>query len=343
MPLEYSSFPQDTLDDEIMHLIDRLGGSPNSDLIKEIIITALHFAQDKTTRGDLKIVNSALRELRYAFKIFHPFRPYRKVSIFGSARTQEGEAAFETAREFARRIRENGFMVITGAGDGIMRAGHLGAGPEYSFGVNIRLPFEQAANEVIQKDPKLVTFKYFFTRKLVFVKEADAFAMFPGGFGTHDEAFEALTLLQTGKSDPMPIVFIDTPGGDYWKRWREFVGDCFVRRGLISEEDVQLFRVTDRVEEAVEEITGFYRNYHSSRYVNGTLVIRLQRAPGPELLEKVNREFHDLLTAGRISAGAALPAEANEPEIAQLPRLVLQFNRQNYGRLRQLIDALNRI
>ncbi|MBI3016097.1 MAG: LOG family protein, partial [Candidatus Tectomicrobia bacterium] len=284
----------------------------------------------------------ALRELRYAFKTFHPFRHYRKVSIFGSARIYEGDPAFEMAREFARRIREKGFMVITGAGEGIMKAGHLGAGPEYSLGVNIRLPFEQVANEVIQSDPKLVTFKYFFTRKLVFVKEADAFAMFPGGLGTHDEAYEVLTLLQTGKSDPMPIVFIDVPGGDYWKRWRDFVEECLVKRGLISPEDAHLFRITDRVEEAVEEISGFYRNYHSSRYVDGILVVRLQRPPGPETLRKLNQEFQDLLTGGSITASGPLPAEANEPEIAQLPRLVLNFNRQNFGRLRQLIDALNR-
>ena len=341
MPLEFSS-QQEALDDAIMHLIDRLGGSPNSDLIKEMIITALRFAQDKATRGDLKIVNSALRELRYAFKTFQPFRHYRKVSIFGSARIHEGDPAFEMAQEFARQIREKGFMVITGAGEGIMKAGHLGAGPEYSFGVNIRLPFEQAANEIIQRDPKLVTFKYFFTRKLVFVKEADAFAMFPGGFGTHDEGYEVLTLLQTGKSDPMPIVFIDVPGADYWKRWRDFVEEWLVRRGLISAQDMHLFRVTDRIEEAVEEISSFYRNYHSSRYVDGVLVIRLQRPPSLEGLRKLNLEFQDLLTQGEILASDPLPAEANEPEIAQLPRLLLHFNRQDFGQLRQLIDALNK-
>jgi hypothetical protein len=234
-------------------------------------------------------------------------------------------------------------MVITGAGDGIMKAGQGGAGRERSFGVNIRLPFDQPANEFIQNDPKLITFKYFFTRKLIFVKEADAIALFPGGFGTLDETFEILTLIQTGKSNPLPVVWVDRPGGDYWPTWDRYVREVLLVRGLISPEDLSLYRVTDNVETALAEITGFYRNYHSSRYVGDRLVIRLQQAPTEVLLEGLNREFRDILAEGSMALSPALPEEGSDPALAHLHRLVLHFNRRNFGRLRQLIDALNRL
>jgi uncharacterized protein (TIGR00730 family) len=311
-------------------------------LVREMIESCLKFLRDGTRLGDVKLVNAALRELRYAFKVFAPYRDVRKVSVFGSARLAQQSAGCRTAHEFARRITAAGYMVITGAGGGIMQACQEGAGRERSFGVNIRLPFEQGPNEVINKDPKLLTFRYFFTRKLVFIKEADAAALFPGGFGTHDEAYECLTLVQTGKTRPMPIVFIDAPRGTYWKTWRRYVEEHLLRHRLISEQDLALFKVTTSVEEAVEEITRFYRVYHSARTVGSRLVIRLTHAiPGP-LVAALGREFADILVSGSFTQGAALPEEADEPELAALPRLVFAFNRTDFGRLRQLIDRVNR-
>jgi uncharacterized protein (TIGR00730 family) len=332
----------DAVDALITQLIAKRGGSPDADLIRQVLTTVVKLIDDRTTRGDLKVINSTLKEMRYAFKVFTKYRPFPKVTIFGSARTPEDAPEYAAAREFADRISRLGYMVITGAGDGIMKAGHRGAGREKSFGVNIRLPFEQRANEVIADDPKLINFKYFFVRKLIFIKETDAVALFPGGFGTLDEGFEVLTLVQTGKSEPMPIVFVDAPGGTYWKNWFEYLKGHLLARGLISEEDLHLFKFTDSVEEAVHEIVSFYRNYHSLRYVDGTLVIRVKRQPSPALLEKFNAEFRDILTEGEIKTTSyALPEEANEPELSHLPRVVLKFNRRSFGRLRQLVDALN--
>jgi uncharacterized protein (TIGR00730 family) len=340
MPPRYS-LDQGALDDHIVNLIRMCGDTPNTDLVKEIIITALKLVQEKADRGDIKILNATLRELRYAFKLFHKYRHIRKVTVFGSARTGEQNAAYDQAVAFAREIVKKGFMVITGAGDGIMKGAQEGAGREKSFGVNIQLPFEQAANIYIENDPKLVTFKYFFTRKLIFVKETDAIALFPGGFGTQDEGFETLTLVQTGKTDPVPIVLIDQPGGSYWWEWKRHIEHQFLRPGFISEEDMALFKVTDQVEEAVSEILTFYSNYHSSRYVGDRLVIRLQRPPDDALLDKLNAEFSDLLTEGKIERCGSFPEEMNEPDTVQLPRLSLCFNRRNFGRLRQMINVVN--
>jgi len=233
-------------------------------------------------------------------------------------------------------------MVITGGGGGVMKAGQDGAGRDRSFGVNIRLPFEQTANEIIQNDAKLITFRYFFTRKLVFLKETDAIALFPGGFGTMDEAFETLTLLQTGKSPLLPLVCVDREGGDYWHAWDAYVRGTLLARGLISAEDLSLYRVTNRLDEAVSEIVTFYRNYHSSRYVGNRLILRLHHAPTPDALARLEGEFGDILADGGFSTGPALPEEAEESALADLPRLVFSFNRRDFGRLRQLIDALNR-
>jgi uncharacterized protein (TIGR00730 family) len=310
-------------------------------LVREMVETCLKLLRDETRLGDVKLLNAALRELRYAFKIFTPYRNIRKVSVFGSARLAQNSAPCRTAHEFARRITAAGFMVITGAGHGIMQACQEGAGRDRSFGVNIRLPFEQEPNKFISKDPKLLTFRYFFTRKLIFIKEADAAALFPGGFGTHDEAYECLTLVQTGKTRPMPIVFLDAPRGTYWKTWKRYVEDHLLRQGLISEEDLSLFKVTSSVDEAAEEISRFYRVYHSARTVGRDLVIRLARPLDQELVERLGREFADIIVSGSMVQRAALPAEADEPELAALPRLVFAFNRTNFGRLRQLIDRIN--
>ena len=309
-------------------------------LVREMVETCLKLLRDGTQVGDIKLLNAALRELRYAFKVFAPYRSVRKVSVFGSARTRPDAAAYRTAAEFAGRIAAEGFMVITGAGSGIMRACQEGAGSERSFGVNIRLPFEQEPNEFISKDPKLLTFRYFFTRKLMFMKEADAAALFPGGFGTHDEGYECLTLVQTGKTKPMPIVFVDSPRGTYWKTWKRYVEEHLLRHGLISEEDMSLFKVTSSVEEAVAEITGFYRVYHSARTVGRNLVLRLMQPVSESLVHTLSRDFADIIVEGGIVRSGPLEEE-DEPELASLPRLVFAFNRSGFGRLRQLIDRLN--
>ena len=311
------------------------------ELVGEIRATAEKLLRDRASVADLKLVNRALREMRSAFHVFGAYRDVRKVSIFGSARTPEGSPPYLQAREFARRLAERGYMIITGAGPGIMRAGQEGARRERSFGINIRLPFEQAPNEFIDRDPKLVNFKYFFTRKLIFVKEADAIALFPGGFGTHDESFESLTLLQTGKAKPMPVVFVDAPGGTYWKTWLRYVEDHLLAQGLISPWDMRLFRITDDVGEAVREIEHFYARYHSSRYVGDLLVIRMASSLPGETLRELDQEFGDIVSRGRIEQRGALPEERGEPDLAALPRLVFAFKRRDFGRLRLLIDRIN--
>jgi hypothetical protein len=322
---------------DIQHLIHNTGGSPNADLLTEFIETILR-ARD-LDRGDLKILHRAVRELRYAFTVFARYRDVRKVTVFGSARTTPSEPIYDLACAFTRRIAEAGFMVITGAGDGLMKAAQEGAGRERSFGLNILLPFEQEANEIIINDPKLVYLKYFFTRKLLFVKESHAVALFPGGFGTHDEAFETLTLMQTGKADLMPLVFVDVPGSTYWRDWYNFVQRHMLGRGLISATDLHLFKVTHDLDEAVDEITTFYRNYHSLRYVAGQLVIRLQHQISDTMLARLNKEFSDILTQEEIVAG---PPVGPDAEIAsEFPCLRLWFDRVNFGRLRQMIDVLN--
>jgi hypothetical protein len=310
-----------------------------ADYVRQMLVTGLGLLGDDCSTGDLKLLNSTLKELRHAFRVFAPWAHVRKVAVFGSARTKPEHPDFEQARRFAERIVEAGWMVITGAGDGIMGAAQGGAGRAASFGVNIRLPFEQQANPVIAGDPKLINFRYFFSRKLAFVKNSHAIALFPGGFGTHDEGFEALTLIQTGKSEMLPVVFVDGPGGSYWRDWQEYLHSHLLSRRLISEEDLSLFKVTDDVAEAVAEVTGFYRNYHSSRYVRDWLVIRVREAPDPAELAALNTEFGDIVVDGAIEVRGALPEEGGEAD--PFPRVLLRFDRKQMGRLRQLIDRLN--
>ena len=307
--------------------------------IKEI---ADKLVRDQATRGDLKVLTRALRELRYAFKVFKPLRRRRKITVFGSARTPPSHPDYEQARLFGEKMGDAGWMVVTGAGNGIMEAGHVGAGRELSIGVNIMLPFEQSANPVIEADEKLIHLKYFFTRKLLFVKEVHGIALFPGGFGTLDEGFEILTLVQTGKHDLMPIVCVDKPGGTYWSAWKKFVEEQLLERGLISPEDMSLFKVTDNVDEAVREITGFYSVYDSMRYVRKKLVLRLYKEPTSELIERLNTEFRDIIEAGDIERVGAHRLEADDPHLEELPRLAFQFTRKHLGRLRQMVDVINR-
>ena len=312
------------------------------DLIEQIKESADKLVSDKTSRGDLKILSRTLRELRYAFKVFTPYRTRRKVTVFGSARTRPDEATYQQAVAFGKAMAGEKWLVVTGAASGIMEAGHVGAGREHSMGLNIMLPFEQYANPIIAGDTKLVHMKYFFTRKLMFVKECDAVCLLPGGFGTLDEGLEVLTLLQTGKRDMVPVVFLDAPGGKFWQEFQLFVEKRMLADGMISPDDLSLYKLTDNVEEAVAEILQFFRVYHSMRYVKNKLVLRLKQIPSEELLADVNAEFSDILNGGEFKLGPPLPEEKDEPDLADYARLVFRFNRRSLGRLRQLIDALNR-
>lgn len=313
----------------------------NSDQFAGILQTLLKLAQDNAERGDLKILNRAMQELRHAFSIFAPYRHLRKVSIFGSTRVAETDPYYHLARKVGQQLADAGFMVITGAGPGIMQAGHEGAGRERSFGVNIRLPSAQNANPFIRNDPKLMDFHFFFTRKLVFVKEADAVVIFPGGFGTHDELMESITLAQTGKTQLVPIILLDLPDGTYWKRWQEFLRDDVMSRGYISEREMVFFKTVTDAESVVREIATFYRNFHSYRFVKHDLVIRLNYPPTPELIDRLNREFSDIVKDGKVRQTEPLPAEADDPGKLHLHRLLMRFNREDYARLRQMIDVIN--
>src|SRR5688572_11974850 len=323
------------------NLLGALAGVPDGDMVGEIVANALKLLRDQTNRGDIKLINKSFKELRYALKVFAPYRDVRKVSIFGSARTNETHADYVAAAEFGKKMADAGWMVITGAGGGIMAAGHGGAGAKPSFGLAIRLPFEQATNVHIADDPKLINFKYFFTRKLMFLRSSSAVVLFPGGFGTMDEGFEVLTLVQTGKSVPLPIVMVDRPGGDFWQAWQRYVQKHLLERGLISADDLHLYKITDNVDEAVAEVQKFYSNYHSLRFARDEVVLRLHRAPGEQQLEQIRKDFGDLVTAGTIRVSAALPVERDEPTLKPLPRLVFKYNRRDAGRLRMLIDYLN--
>ena len=310
-------------------------------LIAEIKETADKLGLDEATRGDLKILSRALKELRYAFKVFTPFRHIKKVTVFGSARTPPDHPEYKASVGFGQKMAEIGWMVVTGAGGGIMEGAHVGAGPAMSMGVNIMLPFEQEANPVINHDAKLVTFRYFFTRKLMFVKEVHAVVLFPGGYGTQDELFEVLTLVQTGKRDLMPIVCVDCPGGTYWSHWLAFIRKELLARNLISPHDLSLVRVTDDFNVAVREVTDFYRNYDSMRYIRDTLVLRLRNPITNELLDKLNANFTDILSSGTIERTPTHAFELEDEATRDLPRIALHFNRRDTARLREMIDVLN--
>ena len=314
---------------------------PKTTFLKEMLLSVIKLHEADIDVLNIKILNRALKELRYGFKVFHPYRRTRKVSIFGSARTPPEDPNYQLAYRFGRLLSERGFMVITGAGPGIMLAGHEGAGHKHSFGVNIMLPFEEGPNTLIADNEKLVHLKYFFSRKLLFVKESHATALFPGGFGTLDEGFEVLTLIQTGKANLTPVVCLAAPGCDYWERWMDFVNDQLLAQGYISDIDLGLFKIFHDEEEAVEDIETFYRNYHSHRFVNERLVFRLHHPLDQEHLAQLNTTFTDLLVSGQFTQSPALPEERDEPDLSELPRLVFRYNRRDAGRLRQLINWLN--
>lgn len=330
------------LDRAVAELVEEAGAGANADLVFEVVVSALRLAHDAADRGDLKIASGALKELRYAFSVFAPYRTERKVAIFGSARTEPEDPLYDQARRVAAAMAAQDWMVITGAGPGIMEAGLEGAGPEQSFGVSIQLPFESTTSQFIADDPKLINFRYFFTRKLSFIKESHGFVLLPGGFGTLDEAFELLTLVQTGKTLPAPIVLLDVPGGTYWESWRSFVESELTGRGYVGKDDLDFVLVTDEVDATVDEITRFYANYHSQRFVGGRLVIRMRRAPGPAELAALNNEFSDIVVRGEgIRRIDATPTEVADDDEVDLERIVFRFDRRGHARLRALIDRLN--
>ncbi len=327
---------------EIEELLDQLPTMKHGALIQQALVTLVRMAEVEVDRLDWKILNASLQDMERAFRVFYPYRHIRKIAIFGSARTKPDSPGYQMAADFARCVTQQGFMVITGGGPGIMQAGNEGATAEKSFGLNIQLPFEQGSNPVMEGDDKLVNFKYFFTRKLFFLRESDAIALFPGGFGTLDEAYECLTLMQTGKSMVLPLVLIDQPGGDYWHSWAAYMRDHLLKNGLISAGDFNLFTITDRLDVACDAIASFYQVYHSSRCVGEQLVIRLNSELSDADLDYLNHNFKDLIVSGRIERSFPLPQESKS-ETAHLPRLVMHFNQRDYGRLYEMIRRINQI
>ncbi|MFH1281410.1 MAG: TIGR00730 family Rossman fold protein [Candidatus Omnitrophota bacterium] len=330
------------MDNLIAQLAKKSGSLETEYLIREILTTSVKLGQESADRGDLKLVNNALKELRYAFKVFSPYRAVKKVIIFGSARSKNNSVEYKMAEEFSQKLTQKGYMIVTGGGPGVMEAGNKGAGSGKDFALNIRLPFEQKPNPYIDEKGKLINFKYFFTRKLVFVKETDATALFPGGFGTLDEGFEMITLMQTGKSRPRPIVLMEPQGCNYWSAWMRFVKSHLVKKGFIKKEDLSLFTLVKTADQAVRFIEDFYRVYHSIRYVSGLAVLRLNRQISHQTLKFINKEFKDILTTGQIIVSPPTAKEIQEKEFLNLPRLAMNFNLRDFGRLCEMIQVVNR-
>lgn len=337
---------------QLQQLVDRLSSAGNGDLIYQVLNTLVQMTAGGMDRLDWKILRSSLQDLNEGFQVFSAYRHIRKISIFGSSRLAPESPEYQMAVQFAHRVTTQGYMVMTGAGGGIMEAANQGAGAENSFGLNIQLPFEQGANPYIEGDAKLINFKYFFTRKLFFLRETDAIALFPGGFGTQDEAFECLTLSQTGKSPPIPVVLVDRPGGSYWRDWDAYIAKHLTGNELISPEDHRLYTITDDLDVACQAISSFYRVYHSSRYVDDRLVLRLNQELTDAEVEQLNQDFADIVLTGKIQKTAALPEElrVEQPlpqqvmdQTADLPRLIFHFNQRDHGRLYQMIAAINQM
>lgn len=338
---EYKTGDQ-AIDSLISKLAKEISFTETEPLLREILTTVVKLGKESSDRGDLKLVNNTLKELRYSFKVFAPFRAVKKVIIFGSARSKKTSPGYKLAEKFARRITAKGYMVVTGGGGGIMEAGNKGAGKGREFALNIRLPFEQKLNPYINDKGKIINFKYFFTRKLTFVKETDATVLFPGGFGTNDEGFEMLTLIQTGKSKPRPVILMEPKGSTYWKTWKRFIKNELAKKGFIKEDDLSLFRIVKDVDEAVKEIEDFYRVYHSIRYVSGLTVMRLNRNISRKTFDLVNKKFKGILRSGKIEPAPATDKEIRENEYPDLPRLVMDFNQHDYARLCDLIREINK-
>ena len=340
MELSFSK-KNEPIDQIIKRLVEEAGGIHHPAIIKDMILATLKIGQDVDYLADLKLINRTLREMRYTANVFAPYRHRKKVTIFGSARTEETDDMYKKCVRFSRCLAENNYMVITGGGPGIMQAGNEGAGSENSFAVNIRLPFEQKPNQVMYRNPRLVTYKYFFNRKVAFVKEADAIVVFPGGFGTLDEAMEVFTLIQTGKTSPKPLILMDDKEG-YWERFFLFVREGLLSRGFISEEDFSLFTITKNEKESLETIDTFYRVYHSLRFIENRLVIRLQTALSISQIAILTEEFSGLIKNGdQIRSCHAFPEESDEPDLERLPRISLLFDHHHYGLLIAFINRIN--
>lgn len=311
------------------------------DMLREILTTVVKLGLEHRDLGDYKLINTSLKELRHAMRIFVPYRKNLKAVIFGSARTDKSDPCYQMAVSLAEALVQNGFMVISGAGGGIMEAAHQGAGKEKSFGINIKLPFEQRANPFILGDPKLMTFKYFFTRKLIFIKESNATVLFPGGFGTLDEGYENLTLFQTGKCMPRPIVLMEPENGNYWKLWLDYVKEALLNKGYISPDDMHLFYMSSSVDDSMAYILGYYRIFHSLRYIKDVTVLRFTREIPDELLERLNAEYGDILRKGKIETSAPLNDERLNNDLLELHRIIFYFNKQKFGRLNKMIQTIN--
>ena len=330
----------DAVDAAIAHLVDLLGAG-GSRRANELLVAAAGIVADEADPLDLKIAAAALQEMRRAYATFKPYRSAKKVTVFGSARTRPDDANYALAYEVAQGLARDGWMIVTGAGPGIMIAANQGAGRDMSFGVNIRLPFETEVHALLHGDHKLVDMKYFFTRKLMLVKESSGFVALPGGFGTLDETFELLTLQQTGKADPAPIVLLDAPGGTYWTDWAQFVERELIDNGMVSATDRDLFTVTDNVETACRTINGFWANYHSIRYVGDHLVVRMQRDISDDGLADINERFAHLVDHGAIERTRPLRPEVDDDDVVDLPRLTFAYGNRHYGKLNPLIHAVN--
>jgi len=336
------SFPTGKTDELIDQLLQLAGSVQNPELLRDMIVTTLKAGRECSSRADLKLMNSTLKEMRFTAKVFGAYRGIRKITVFGSARTRSDDPAYRMAVDLGRALAGQRYMVITGGGPGIMQAANEGAGAEHSFGVRIRLPFEAGANHILENNPRLINYKYFFNRKVAFIKEADAVVLFPGGFGTLDEAMETLTLVQTGKRYPLPLILIEPPGGTYWASKLDFMRRELLALGYIDPADLELFQTVHSPLQAVNVINRFYDRYHSMRFVGEKLVMRLSRPLSDARVQDIAASFNDLLKpGGRISLSPALAAEANEPALLNLPRLLVDFNMRDFARLRLLIDAIN--
>jgi uncharacterized protein (TIGR00730 family) len=329
-------------DQLIFDLAEKASSAQTVELLREILTTIIKLGTESQDKRDLKLVNSTLKELRYSFKIFSPYRNIKKVIIFGSARSPKTSAEYIMAEELARKLTQKGYMIVTGGGPGVMEAGNKGSLEGKDFALNIRLPFEQKPNPYLDEKDHLINFKYFFTRKLIFVKETDATTLFPGGFGTNDEGFEMLTLIQTGKSKPRPIVLMEPEGSTYWRDWKNFVEQQLVKTGFAKPSDLELFCIKSNVDDAIQHIDNFYKIYHSTRYVDGLTVLRLNKKISRRTLQKLNIEFKDILTEGEVIEAAPLEKEIQGQEYLDLPRLAMHFNLRDYGRLYEMIHAINR-
>jgi uncharacterized protein (TIGR00730 family) len=332
------------IDAAIDQLMELAGDIHHAEIVRELIIAALKAGQEGAEKADLKLMLSTAKEMRFTSKVFRPYRRASKITVFGSARIKPESATYRLARQLGHELAGLGYMVITGGGQGIMRAVNEGAGSDHSFGVGIRLPFENQPNCVVEGSPRSITYKYFFNRKVAFIKETDGVVIFPGGFGTMDETTEILTLLQTGKCNPIPLILLEEPDGRYWSTWIDFIRQELAPRGYIDERDFSLFERVTSVVEAVRIIRGFYRRYHSMRYVGERLVIRMKLPLNPPSISRLKHDFGDLLIpGGEMVLSGPLPEESEEEVVSKLPRLIMDFNRRDFGRLRQLVDAINAI